>query len=226
MPIQVVTAPPFAGKGQFVRDEIARREADGELGLVALDFTSVYRALFPGDESQLRDDAVGQTGAPRLAGYLFDVAAAAIAARELSGYVTSQSPRQALRLAERFEADFVLTLPEDPGDIADRAERHVSSLRRTVARAARVDAIARCRRAALAYYAESERLVGRAREVTRTRGGGYKVGEVRRPFDRALWERGLTPRAREAVAELESLGNPEPTPSDVMSFLLRNPVEA
>ena len=31
-----------------MRDEIARREQDGELGLVAVDFTPLYSALVPG----------------------------------------------------------------------------------------------------------------------------------------------------------------------------------
>ena len=112
----------------------------------------------------------------------------------------------------------------DPGDVADRAESHMRTLRRTVARAAFDATLPRCRRAAVAYFREESALVGRAR-VARRSGGGYKVGEVKKPFDRALWQRGLTPRGREAVAELQSLGNPEPSPSDVMQFLLRNRVD-
>ena len=42
MPIIVVTGAPFSGKGQYVRDEIARRETDGELGIVSVDFTAIY----------------------------------------------------------------------------------------------------------------------------------------------------------------------------------------
>ena len=220
MPIQVVTGPPFSGKGQFVRDEIARREADGELGLVALDWTALYTALVPGAESALRDDAVADTGAPRLAGYAFEVIAAAMAARQLRGYVVTQSPRRALELADRFTVDYVLNVPADVGDIAERAQRHVFNLRRTVARAAQVDAIGRCRKAALAYLAESPQLVGRAREVHRS-GQSWRTGEVTRPFDRALWERGLTPKGRQALAEMVGEGVVDPTPSEVLSRLLR-----
>ena len=150
--------------------------------------------------------------------------AAIAAARELSGYVLTQSPERAIALADRFDGP-LLEVSADVGDVADRADEHMTRLRRTVRRAVRSAMLPRCRQAAVSYFRQSHRLTGRAREVTRTR-GGYKVGEVKRPFDRALWERGLTPRGREAVAELASLGNPEPTPADVMSFLLRNRVEA
>ena len=224
MAVEVVTGPPFGGKAQFAREQIARREADGELGLVMLDWTALYLAMFPGSQSAFRDEAIGGTGAPRMAGYTFEVVAAAIAARELSGYVLTQSPERAIALADRFDGP-LLEVSADVGDVADRADGHMTRLRRTVSRAVRSAMLPRCRQAAVSYFRQSHRLVGRAREVKRTR-GGYKVGEVKRPFDRALWKRGLTPRAREAVAELKSLGNPEPDPSAVMAFLLRNPVEA
>ncbi len=223
MAVEVVTGPPFSGKARFVREQIERREADGELGLIALDWTALYLAMFPGAQSAFRDDAVGDTGAPRLTGYTFEVVAAAIAARELSGYVLTQSPERALALADRYDAP-VFEVVADVGDVADRAETHMRTLRRTVARAVRDAMIPRCRRAAVTYFRESGRLEGRAR-VVRQSGGGYRAGETKRPFDRALWERGLTPRGRSALAELQSLGNPEPTPSDVMAFLLRNRVE-
>ena len=128
-----------------------------------------------------------------MTGYTFEVVAAAIAARELSGYVLTQSPERAIALADRFDGP-LLEVAADVGDVADRADDHMARLRRTVSRAVRSATIPRCRKAAVSYFRESHRLVGRAREVTRTRGGGYKVGEVKRPFDRALWEKGLTPR--------------------------------
>ena len=224
MAVEVVTSPPFGGKAKFAREQIARREADGELGLVMLDWTALYLALFPGAQSAFRDEAIGETGAPRMTGYTFEVVAAAIAARELSGYVLTQSPERAIALADRFDGP-LLEVVADVGDVADRADEHMTRLRRTVRRAVRSAMLPRCRQAAVSYFRQSHRLTGRAREVTRTR-GGYKVGEVKRPFDRALWEKGLTPRAREAVAELKSLGNPDPDPSAVMAFLLKNPVEA
>ena len=223
MAVEVVTGSAFAGKRRFVLAEIERRERAGELGLVALDWTALYLALFPGEQSQFRDEAIGDTGAPRLTGYTFEVVAAAILTREIAGFVTTNSPERALALADRFGGP-LLEIDVDVGDVAHRAEQHMRTLRRTVARAARAALWPKCRRAAVSYFRESHRLTGRARTV-RTSGGGYKVGEVKRPFDRALWEKGLTPRAREAVAELKSLGNPEPDPSAVMAFLLKNPVE-
>ena len=216
--LEVVTGPPFSGKGQYVRDEVARREREGELGLVVVDWTALYGALVPGAESALRDEAVSDTGAPRFVGGLFLTAAARMAARELRGYVTTQSPHQALELVD---GDVTATLTEVDADVADVAERagyHVNRLGRRVTRAV---SVADCRRAAVAYFREAPALVGRAREVRRS-GRGWKRGEVKRPFDRALWLKGLTAAGRDAVAELQSLGNPEPSPADVMAFLLRN----
>ena len=51
VPLEVVTGPPFAGKGWWIADQIERREAAGEVGLVALNYTAMYMALAPGDES-------------------------------------------------------------------------------------------------------------------------------------------------------------------------------
>ena len=95
MPITVVTGPPFAGKGRFVRDEIERREQDGELGLISVDFTALYGAVVPGVQSSFRDPAVSDSGSPRLVSYLYEVAVTEAAARELSGYVTTNSARGA-----------------------------------------------------------------------------------------------------------------------------------
>ena len=231
--IQVVTGPPFSGKGRYVRDEIERREGEGELGLVALDFTALYTALVPGVQSSFRDEAVSDTGARRMVAYVFQAVAAAIKLRELSGYISTQSPRQALRLADglaehtparlmgRAPGGGLVEISADVGDIAERAGYHLTKMGRVVPRALAAAAVADCRKAALTYLREAPALVGRAREVRRS-GRGWKVGEVKRPFDRALWEKGLTPRGKEALNELRELGNAEPSPSDVMAFLLRN----
>ena len=223
--VEVVTGAPWSGKSEYVKAEIQRREAAGELGLVMLGWSELFRLLFPGEQSQFRDEAIADTGAPRAVGYLYEVAIGAILTREISGYLVTQSPVIAVELATRFDGPLIEVVA-DPGDVADRAESHMTKLRRTVARAARSETLPRCRRAATAYFRESHRLVGRAREVTRTRGGGFKSGEIKQPFDRGLWLKGLTPRGREAVAQLKDLGNPAATPADVMSYLLRNRVEA
>ena len=225
MAIATITGPPFSGKTEYARGEIRRREAAGELGLILIGFTELYRALVPGEQSQYRDDAVSNTGSPRLAGYMFEVATAAAAARELSGFAVTQSPRAAVRLADRFNGPlFDVVLPE--GDVADRIDAHLTRLGRDVARATAADAVEGCRRQAVTYQREREALVGRATEIKRGAGGGFTKGGTVRAFDRALWEKGLTPRGRSALDELKHLGNPEPSPADVMAFLLKNRVEA
>ena len=220
MAVEVVAGAPFSGKARYVRQEIERREAAGELGLAALDWSLIYLALFPGEQSKLRDEAVSDTGAPRAAGAVYDFAVGAIAAREIDGYVLTQSPRRAVELADRLSASIV-EVEADPGDVADRADSHMRAIRRTVTRAA-VDTLrSQCRRQGVRYFQEESRLVGRAR-IIRRRGSGYVKGETKRPFDRKLWERGLTPAARDAVAELQALGTAQPTPAEVLSFLLKN----
>ena len=221
MAVEVVASPPFGGKGRYARAEVARREAAGELGLIVLDWSLLYRALFPGEQSALRDDAAADTGAPRAAGAAFDFMVGAIAARELSGFVLSQSPRRAVEIAERLNAPIV-EVEADVGDVATRAESHMRTIRRTVTRAAAGALRSQCRRAAVTYYREQDRLVGRAR-VARRSGRGYRVDpQPKRPFDRALWERGLTPRGREALAELQRQGNAEPSPAEVLAWILRD----
>ena len=109
----------------------------------------------------------------------------------------------------------------DPAEIADRAEDHMRTLRRTVTRAAAGALRSQCRRQGVTYFRESPRLVGRAR-VVRRRGAGYEKGAVKQPFDRAAWRRGLTPAARDAEDELIAAGTVDPTPAEVLSYLLKN----
>ncbi|MCY4637547.1 MAG: hypothetical protein OXG04_24155 [Acidobacteria bacterium] len=225
MAVEVVTGPPFGGKARYVRSEIARREADGELGLFVADWTALYAALVWGAQSQFRDDEVSDTGAPRAAGAVFDAAVAVMLARELSGYITTQSPDRAVVLADRFDARLV-EVDAPPDVVASRAELHMRSLGRTVTRAALSKSRPRCRKAGAAYFNQQERLVGRA-HVARQRGRGYAVDpEPKKPFDRELFMRGLTAKGREAVAQLKELGNAEPSPAQVLEFLLRNRVDA
>ena len=221
--VVLVTGPPFAGKAQYVRDEIERREGAGELGLVLLDWTALYLALVPGVQSSYRDERVGETGAPRMVSAAYAFAAGAIAARELRGYATSQSPRQAVDLALRYSWE-IIEVEADPGDVADRARAHMTSLRRRVRRTVDAGAalLANCRRAAVTYFREQPALEGRARVVRRRGKTWTKPRDAKPAFDRELWLRGLTPAGKDAVAELVSLGNPEPSPADVMAFLLKN----
>ena len=225
MAVAIVAGAAFSGKARFVSSEIERREAAGELGLVAVDWTRLYLAFYPGSQDAFRDDLVGDAGASRMAGATYDFVVGAVLARELSGYILTQSPERAIALADRFDDAPIFEVVADPGDVASRAETHMRTLRKTVARAARSAMLPRCRRAGVSYFREQHRLVGRAREV-RTRGRGYVVdSEPKKPFDAKAFERGLTPKARAARTELQSLGNADPTAENILQFLLRNPVE-
>ena len=219
MPLTVVVGPPFSGKGQFVRDEIARREEDGELGLIAVDYTPLYAALVPGAQSSFRDESVSETGAPRLVGYLYAVAVAQFLARELSGYVLTQNPARAIEIADKAHAGIVdVTASVD--EIAGRIKVHVRDLSRTVTRATRDRTRGRCGKAAATYFRNEHQLVGRARTATK-RGNRWRVDERKQPFDRAAFERGLTPRGREVRDELIAAGTAEPTPAQILSELIR-----
>ena len=218
MPITVVTGAAFSGKGQFVRDEIARRETDGELGLISVDFTSLYTAIVPGEQSSFRDEAVSDTGAPRFAGYAFAVLVAALKDRELSGYVSVPSPKRALEIADKAGAPIV-DIAASVDEIAGRIKVHMRDLQKTVPRATRDRSRGRCRKAAVLYFRDEHRLVGRASVATK-RGNRWRVGERKQPFDRAAFERGLTPAGRLARADLVGEGIVDPTPADVLSRLL------
>ena len=219
MPVTVVVGPPFSGKGQFARDEIARREADGELGLVAVDYTSLYSSITPGVQSSFRDAAVSETGAPRLAGYLYAVALAALLDRELSGYVLTPNPARAIEIADKARAPIV-AIEASVDEIAARIGVHVRDLSWAVPRATRDRTRARCGKAAATYFRGEHQLVGRARTATK-RGNRWRVGERKAPFDRAAFERGLTPRGRAVRDELIAAGTAEPTPAQILSELIR-----
>ena len=60
--------------------------------MLLVSYSEIYRALVPGEQSQYRDQAVGDTGAPRAVGSVFDWTVGALAARELGGYIATPSP--------------------------------------------------------------------------------------------------------------------------------------
>ena len=220
----VVVGPPWSGKSDWVRGEIRRREAAGELGIVMLGWSELFRALVPGAQSQFRDEVVSDSGSPRMVSAAFNFVAGAIAGRELKAYLISQSPERAVALADRLDAQ-ILEVVASPVEVADRAEAHMKVLRRSVSRAALSASRPRCRRAAGAYFREQHRLTGRAHEVRRS-GRSWKVDpEPKKPYDAAAFRRGLTPKGRAAITELQSLGNADPSPEAILNFLLRNPVE-
>lgn len=219
MPLQVVTGPPFSGKGRYARWSIAQREARGDLGLMLLDWTALYLALVPGEQSALRDDEVSETGSPRLVGLAYTFLVGQAIRRELDGYVTVNAPRRALEIADQGGLD-ILEMQVSTADLASRTNRHMARLSRTVDRATRAGMVGSCTDAVATYLRDESLLEGRARTV-RQSGRGFRVGDAKRPFDRALWERGLTENGRAALAALQAEGNPEPTPSQVMRRLLR-----
>lgn len=220
MPLEVVQGPPFSGKSRFARDQIEQRERAGELGLV-IAYTELFRALVPGDSSQYRDESVSDTGAPRLAATLYGAAVALAIERELSGYLLTDSPARAVRLAEQVGARSVIEIQEQPEVIADRIGQHVRRLRRLAPRLDATDAQGRCARAAIAYYRE---LPAAAEQVARrpVSADGRVAEQSTRGFDRALFERGLTPAGRAALQEPREEGIADPTPADVMRRVLTN----
>ena len=219
MAVEIVTGPPFSGKAEFVLGEIERRERAGELGLLAVDYTALYAALVPGEQSALRDSALTDTGAPRAVGSVYDFAAGALIVRQLSGYVTTQSPRRAVALSDRFGGAQIWDLTADVDALALRVRAHVSTLTGRVARAG--DGVeGGCSRQVATYLNERALLAGRAREVRQVRRGQYrKAGEVQ-AFNEELFVSGLTPAGRAARDALIEAGNVSPSPADVFRRVL------
>ena len=62
--LRIVAGPPFAGKTQHVESEIAKREKAGERGLVLIDFTQLYLAMFPGEADKVLLMGAGLTDNP------------------------------------------------------------------------------------------------------------------------------------------------------------------
>ena len=216
--VEVVVGAPFAGKSLYIEDEIARREDEGELGLVALDFTGLYAATVPGKESVLRDQALADTGAARFAGFLFNAAVSAIAVRELSGYVATPSPIRALELAGRFDGRLV-NVAVGIEDLASRIDEHMGAISRKVRRASRGSIERRCKDAAGRYLNEADALVGEARNVRKVGNRWRDDGPVQ-PFDRDHFRRGLSANGREVVAQLEADGDLDWRPKNVLDRLL------
>lgn len=87
--LRIVAGPPFAGKTQHVESEIAKREKAGERGLVLIDFTQLYLAMFPGEADKVR--LPGSVGVP-LTQYVREVVIQQAQERELDGYVRNRGP--------------------------------------------------------------------------------------------------------------------------------------
>ena len=227
----VVSGAAFSGKGQYVRSEIERREADGELGLLSIDYTALYSALVPGVQSSYRDDRIRATGAGRFVGTMYEAAVRVAAERELDGYVTTDSPRRALALAERFgNGTRIIEVQAAEDELAERTRAHLRELARRVPRAGvekraegETAARVKCTQAQIAHFRELDALAGIARGVRRKGKGKaakfVSTGAVQ-AFDRSLWLSGLTPAGKRAVAALIQAGTEAPGPADVMKWLL------
>ena len=230
----VVTGAPFSGKGQFVRSEIARRERDGELGLLLIGFTELYSALVPGIQSSYRDENLTATGAPRFVGALFNVAVRIAAERELDGYIATDEPRRAVELSERLGDAEIVEVQATELELSSRARAHLSALAAQVPRARlesraaeSVAALGKCTQAMVAHFRDLDRLAGKARGV---RAVGKLAAGVRpatlefvstgpvRLFNRTLWLAGLTGPGKSAVTALIAEGVTLPLPGDVMKY--------
>lgn len=160
MPLEIVTGAPFSGKDRWIAAEIERREADGELALLALNFSALYSAIAPGAASVYRDEAVSDTGVPRLAGYLLAAAIAEAGRRELHGYIAVDSPRRAVQAVQQLGIQrgvIEVVVPE--ATALQRAATHVEMVRSLAPRAGAEDskaAAARCRKMVAAYYRERD----------------------------------------------------------------------
>lgn len=120
--LEVVAGPPFAGKTEYVAQEIARREAEGESGLIRIDFTALFLALFPGAADRVRTAAT--VGVPLVA-YLREVAIRQAEERELDGYVTVAQPRKAEELRERLDARIITVIDTPEPEVQRRMEKHL-----------------------------------------------------------------------------------------------------
>ena len=222
MALDVITGPAFSGKARFVQTELERREAGGELGLLLIDFTAIFAALIPGVQSQLRDETVSDTGASRMAGFIYEAALGAAVVRQLKGYVTTNSPRRAAAIADRVGASVIFELRADVDDLADRTDDHMRALGRRVKRADRGRMAGPCRGAITTYLNEAPALRDRAVRPVHQDGRGYRVGRSAQGsgYDREAFNRGITPAGRKARAELIVEGMTDPAPADIFRRVL------
>ena len=153
--LEIVAGPPFAGKSQYVDAAIARREAAGELGLLRLDFTALFLALFPGAADAVRTEAT--IGVPLVA-YLRETALRQAVERELSGYITTSKPPAAEALRERFAVQTITVIDTPEPEVQRRLQNHVRrmhAIRRNIGRKAEIEG--QCAKAVAGWFAEYSR---------------------------------------------------------------------
>ena len=162
---------------------------------------------------------------------MYEAAVRVASERELSGYITTDSPRRALSLADRFgAATRIIEVQATEEELVERTLTHLRELARKVPRAGvekraegETAARVKCTQAMVAHFRELDALAGIARGVRRKGKGKaakfVSTGAVQ-AFDRSLWLSGLSPGGRRAVSALIAAGTAEPGPSDVMKWLL------
>lgn len=123
--LKIVAGPPFAGKTQYVESEIAKREKAGERGLLLIDFTALYLAMFPGEADKVR--LPGSVGVP-LTQYMREVLLQQAQERELDGYVTVAKPETAERLRERLVQETITVVDTPEKVVRERMEKHMRQM--------------------------------------------------------------------------------------------------
>ncbi len=159
MSLSVVVGAPFSGKGWYIQSEIERREADGELALLSLNYSALYASLIPGLDSVFRDQRITDTGAARYAAFLLAVAVREARTRELAGYVAVDSPRRAVTLAQEIGDVPMVEVVVSQETAHRRARQHVELVRDLTDRAGAEDgaeAESRCRKMVDQYYREAD----------------------------------------------------------------------
>ena len=176
--MDVILGPPFSGKSQFADSQIEEREAGGELGLLRIDYSRLFAAIVPGAQSSYRDEAVSDTGSPRLASYLFEIAIVQAIERQLRGYILVNSPARAARILGRLGGTTIHEMDLPPSEVAARVSGHLAGLRRRVPRARTDAADSRCAEAATTFYRERPEMPAsiKMRKVRR-RGSKFEVGK-------------------------------------------------
>ena len=165
--LTIIAGAPFSGKSAWVEREIERREGEGEIGTLALDFTGIYSAIVPGASSVYRDARITDSGAARFAGWVLAAAMREANTRELTGYALTDAPSRAVRLAADFGGAPVVEVVVTQETALKRSQQHVEMVKALAPRAAADDGAAeRCRKMVDQYFHERDLLPADTRRVT------------------------------------------------------------
>ena len=164
MSLAIVVGAPFAGKRLWIDRQIERAEQDGEVGTLALDYTSIYSAIVPGLASVYRDQHVSDSGAARFAAYLLAAAIREAHERELRGFAAVDSPRRAQALAAQLGGPVVEVVVSEQTALR-RARAHVELVRELAPRATADETAAKCKQMVRQYFEEADVLPDDRRKV-------------------------------------------------------------